>query len=758
MVPRVLLLIFCFFLLNYTSPGQVPIGNWREHLPYTQSIQVISAGGKIWSASPYSVFSIDPDDNSIERWSKVNGLNETGVQTIAADDQSEKIIVGYSNSSIDLLDEKEVIAINGLRNSSVTGDKKINHIFTRKGKAYIATGLGIVVADLEKHEIKDTYIIGHTGRKIRVYATTADNNYLYAATEEGLKKALLNASNLSDFRTWQAVTSATLTPGAVHNIASSGDRVIIQKKDSVFISLGNDWRLLYASSSSVNNLNIVDGKLAVNETGRITILTLDGIVDKIIQDQRFLIAPKAVVYFKNNYWIADTIKGLSKFDGSAFESYAPNSPAGVASGEMAFLNGTLWVAPGGVTRNWQPLGNKKGLYRFANNEWLNISSDITKQLDSLPDFVSLAFDPVNGSIWTGSYGGGLLNLRTDQSLTIYKQHSPLQPATASQSYRVTGLAFDDDQNLWIGNDGASKNLIVRKRDGTWNQFTVPFSHSQRVSQIVVDNENQKWIVAPDGNGLLCFNHGQSIENPADDKWKWYRVGQGQGNLPHNNVLSISKDKNGFIWVGTMQGIGIIQCPQEVFTVQGCDATIPVVQQDNFAGFLFRDQQVQSFAVDGADRKWVGTRNGVWLISADGQKIIHRFSADNSPLLSDDVNRIAIDHQTGEVFFSTAMGICSFRGSATAGNSSNTDVLVFPNPVPPGYTGTIAIRGLVNNALVKITELDGRMVYQTRALGGQAIWNGKDYKGRQISTGVYLVLVSDDTRTEKMVTKIVFINK
>jgi hypothetical protein len=205
-------------------------------------------------------------------------------------------------------------------------------------------------------------------------------------------------------------------------------------------------------------------------------------------------------------------------------------------------------------------------------------------------------------------------------------------------------------------------------------------------------------------------------------------------------------------------VAIIQCPQQVFAAQGCDAVLPVVQQDNFAGYLFGDENVQAIAVDGADRKWVGTKNGVWLISPEGDKIISRFTEDNSFLLDNDVKKIAIDGKTGEVFFSTAKGICSFVGTATQADVENNHVLVFPNPVPPGYTGTIGIRGLVDNAVVKITELDGRLVYQTRSLGGQATWNGKNYKGGTVSTGVYLVLVSDDSRTEKLATKIVFISK
>jgi hypothetical protein len=207
-------------------------------------------------------------------------------------------------------------------------------------------------------------------------------------------------------------------------------------------------------------------------------------------------------------------------------------------------------------------------------------------------------------------------------------------------------------------------------------------------------------------------------------------------------------------VGTDRGIGIIQCTQQIFSGLGCDALLPVVQQDQFAGLLFKDEMVQCIAVDGADRKWVGTKNGVWLLSPDGKKIMYRFTAENSPLLANDVKRIAIDPDTGEIFISTISGICSFRSTATEGSPDNTNVLVFPNPVPPGYNGTIAIRGLTENALVKIAELNGRLVYQTRALGGQAIWNGRNYKGEKIASGVYLVLVRDDSGSEKLVTKIV----
>ncbi|HEX2534645.1 MAG TPA: hypothetical protein VHK69_12960, partial [Chitinophagaceae bacterium] len=154
---------------------------------------------------------------------------------------------------------------------------------------------------------------------------------------------------------------------------------------------------------------------------------------------------------------------------------------------------------------------------------------------------------------------------------------------------------------------------------------------------------------------------------------------------------------------------------------------------------------------------VGTRNGAWLVAPEGDKVLHQFTAENSPLPGSEVLRIAVSGGTGEVFFATARGLVSYRGTATdAAEGKESDVWVFPNPVPPGYTGTIALRGLPDRSHVKIIEPGGRLVFQTRSLGGQAVWNGRDYRGRQPAPGIYLVLVTNELRTEKVAAKIVFI--
>ena len=145
------------------------------------------------------------------------------------------------------------------------------------------------------------------------------------------------------------------------------------------------------------------------------------------------------------------------------------------------------------------------------------------------------------------------------------------------------------------------------------------------------------------------------------------------------------------------------------------------------------------------------------MSADGTEEIHHFTEENSPLYSNQIVDIEINNETGEVFFGTDQGILSYKSTATGGGTVNTDVVVYPNPVKPGYNGIIAIKGLVSNADVKITDVSGTLIYATRAEGGQAIWSGKSFDGRKASTGVYLVFATDDEGNEKIVTKILFIN-
>jgi ligand-binding sensor domain-containing protein len=295
--------------------------------------------------------------------------------------------------------------------------------------------------------------------------------------------------------------------------------------------------------------------------------------------------------------------------------------------------------------------------------------------------------------------------------------------------------------------GAPHELYLKTREGNYYKFAGAAA-SQYAGLPVIDDYNQKWYVVPH-IGLAVYDDNETPTNPNDDRYTSVPT-----SLVSSTVNVLVKDKDGSLWFGTTDGIGVINCPGQMIQ-GGCQVDRPIVQYDQFAGYLFQNENVRALAVDGANRKWVGTTNGVWLVSSTGDKIVYRFTVDNSPLPSNLIQKIAVDPVTGEVYIGTAQGLVSFRSTATEGGETNSNVITFPNPVPSGYNGTIAIKGLVANADVKITDISGQLVFRTQALGGQAVWNGKDYTGRRPQSGVYLIYVTNRDGSQTFAGKMVF---
>jgi hypothetical protein len=750
-------LISCLILFLSTAKGQdiPPIGSWREHLPFNNALQVAQVGNDILCATPFGFFRYTNADGTFSRLTKINGLSEVRVRKMAPELSGNRVVLVYENGNIDLVDGSRVRNIPDLMLSSVPGDKSCHAVLWQGTEVLLSTGLGIVVINPERREVKDTWRPSQSGGNISVYDLLRTKDSFFVATEEGLKVALSNNVNLADHRNWHMVVAPDIPSGAVRFLEMIGQSMAIVIRDTLRMRIDGRWRVVL--SGGIQGVDQSGAEFLVCRTGpgapSVTRIDARGqIKATIIQPD--LSMPKQAIMQGSTYWVADQNNGLLRIaDGKSVRIF-PNSPINTAAGDLMVFRDEVWAAAGAVNEAWNYTYNPNGLYRLKDAGWSNINLYVQPRLDSLLDIISLAGDPVSGSVFAGSFGGGLLEITDKNEYRIYKQGTGLQETVGDRgSYRVSGLVADQEGTLWISNYGALQNLVARKKDGKWLRFTIPFLHSENaVSQILIDEFGYKWIVSPKGNGLFCFDDRGTPDNPSDDRWRYFRQGAGQGNLPSSTVHCIALDRDGFLWVGTSKGVAIIQCLEDPFSGR-CEAFQPVVQFDRFAGFLFGDEEVRTIAVDGANRKWIGSRNGVWLVGADGSKIIYRFSERNSPLLNDLVHRVAVSPLTGEVFISTFDGICSFRSTATDAQASNDKVLVFPNPVPPGYAGTIAIRGLMRDGIVKITEPDGRLVHQTRALGGQAVWNGRNYKGERVSSGAYLVVASDDVGRESIVTKL-----
>jgi len=311
--------------------------------------------------------------------------------------------------------------------------------------------------------------------------------------------------------------------------------------------------------------------------------------------------------------------------------------------------------------------------------------------------------------------------------------------------------------LWMSNYSSERPISVLRPDGTSKSFR-PANLDEKLHEVVIDHNGYKWFASfDDVRGILVFDEGD-IDNDIDDRSRLLTSVNSE--LVSNKVNCLAVDLDGDVWVGTEQGPVVFECGSSVFD-DACLGSLRIVEVDSILANLLETENIKTIAVDGANRKWFGTDNGIFVQSQNGEEQIAYINVDNTPLFSNTITDIAINNKTGEVFIGTDKGLQSFQTDATEGGLVNTnDILVYPNPVRPDYRGPIAIKGLARDADVKITDITGQLVYETKALGGQAIWDGNDYNGRRASTGVYLVFSTSTKRIDNpdaAVTKILFVN-
>jgi hypothetical protein len=710
-------------------------------------------GNKLFCATENSVFSIT--ENELERYTKINGLSEVLVASIAWDDFTNSLIVGYKNGNIDIITNNIIANIDAIATSNIVASKTIHSIFCKNGLAYINTNFGIVLLNIAKKEIKDTWLVGTNNSFANCYSLAICNDTFYIATQQGTKKAASN-SNLNNSNNWYFL-NVNNSP-SLYCIANNNS-VFYTQNDSVFSYKNGITSFVYTSfgytiqSITINNNQLIICQTGNNVASKVVQLNItNNVIVKTLLAKNSIDYPKNAILVDADIWVADLYNGLSK---NGIEMYVPNGPIGGATGQMIVANETLFVAAGGVNNNWNYQYNRNGIYKYKNNFWQYDGYYNQAILDSVLDFVALAYNNKNASLWAASYGGGLVSFDANNKISIFKKNnSTLQPAIGdSTSTRVSGLCFDDDNNLWIANYGASKCLSVLTNTNKFIAFEIPFLLSQNaVSFIEKGSNNLLWIISPN-NGLICFDKGKNIEDTNDDKWKMFT--QANGNLPSNKVLCIAKDNNESIFIGTDNGVAFINCSNQTFATS-CQARLPIVKNGSFIGNLLKGETINTIAVDGANRKWIGTQNGAFLVAPDGDEILETYTTSNSTLLGNDVYKIAINPTNGEIFFATNLGICSLLGTATQPKltNENSKILVFPNPVPPNFNGTIAIRGLEENSIVKITDVNGNIVHQTKSLGGQAIWNGLSLKNTKVAAGIYLIFIKNlFLNSEAMVGKI-----
>jgi len=747
----------------------VPVGTWVDHLPYRSCHDVTNGDQKIYCAAEYAVFSFDKKDKYMLKISKATGLSDIGIRRIKYHPDKKLLLIAYENGNLDIYSSGQVSNIPDLKDANSAGGKIIHHINFSGSLAYLSVSFGIIVLDLDKKEIKDTYRIGPGGTDLEVFATASDGENLFAATKNGIYRAsLVNGDNLLSFNSWHLQgPSEGIASGKSELIETFGGTVYGVVNDSIFRYENSSWSFFYSAPGwTIINLSAEGQHLLVTEwkgneppdSTRFTLLDSDQTFSRVSLGNSVAVPKQAIEDESGLLWVADFWKGLIRYDFQAATSYYPNGPWSNRIYAMDFAQNTLWVAPGAINNAWNFTYNKDGFFRYENHWWINNHMFNTPELSGVFDIVAVMADPQSGITYFGSHASGVIKFDHGQIEIWDKNNTPLKaPSGDTTRTHIGGFALDADRNLWMTNNGTSKPLVVRTPDGNWYSYALP-QNIRDVSDILIDQQGRLWIIEPRNTnfGLVVYDYNNTPDDPSDDQAIALKQGIGQGNLPSNEVNCIAMDHDGEIWIGTDAGISVFYCPWDVINGT-CDAAPIIVEQDGFLAYLFESEIVNDIEVDGANRKWIATNNGVWLMSPDGTEQIEYFNASNSPLLSDEVLDVAIDPESGTVYFGTSKGIISYRGTATEGSPTHSNVTVFPNPVREDYHGPIAIKGLVENAYVKITDVSGNLVYSTRALGGQAIWNGLLPNGQRAQTGVYLIFSMSEDGTETFVSKLLLIH-
>ena len=769
--------ILFLFLFISENIAQIPIDFWREHLPYNQAIAVADDGSdRVYAATPFSLFYYSRADESINKISSVNKLSDIGVSTIAFDTENKTLVIGYENGNIDLMKNDVVYNIPDIKRKQMIGGKRIYHFTFFGGKSYISTDFGIVVLDIKKREISDTYFIGENGKALKIYMTLIDSNNLIASTDEGLYMADLSNTNLANFQNWYRDESLPNSHSHFNIITIYHHQLIANYRGSSFntdtlyrLEKGK-WKyfkpFMHGPFTAVKAFK---DTLIIGESYGYTYywknLTDSFNVYSYNQpENNRLPNPNDFVVDKNNVvWIADNTRALVRNKREwLYQLIIPTGPHSKYGWAMSLENSKLMVASGG----YQPTGAnsfiRQGVYEFNDEKWTSYNKSNSTVFDTINDVISIAINPKNTSeVYIGTWGQGLLKMINGKVVQVFDaSNSSLEEASNRPGFLgIGGLTFDFDGNLWVSNTSSPNGLSRLTPAGKWQSYVLsPIVNEDITGALVIDDLNQKWMILPRGNGILVYNDNFTDDNPWDDQKTLINGVIGKGGLPSSTVLSMAKDLDGEIWVGTAKGVAVFYSPELVFNGQNYDAQQIYIEQKGISQYLLESEEVTAVAIDGANRKWFGTRNaGVFLMSKDGTKQIHHFNTFNSPLLSDNIFSIVIDHKTGEVFMATEKGIISYRSDATLGAETHDSIKVFPNPVRPDYYGKIAISGLVKDAEVKVTDISGNVIYETTAKGGTAIWNGKNYSGDRAATGIYLVFSTNEDGSETKVAKILFIH-
>lgn len=739
-------LVFLFLFVGKVVFAQQPgIGQWQVHLPFFNASSVDMNEEEVFCATSGGLLTIQKNTKELQKFSVLDGFASSDIKLVNWNTSTKQLLIVYQNSNIDALDKGKLHNLPEIFNRNNLGRKNINAVFFKQELAYLSTAFGIVVYNLARKEVRDTYFFTENGVPLEVFESVILGDKIFAATSSGIYEA--NANDLLiDFSRWRKHSTNQLYPGGIcRSVVDFNGKLYGLFNSQIYVFENNQWMITSIFGVDVAKLKVVNNKFITIAPFRVIVYDSQFNQLRNIQNTNVFNSVKDVALLGEEVLIADNKIGLVGFKPDAsFVNYTPAGPQIKIVKDLSSLNQQLVIAPGGFSDTYSPLFQNLGFTEFKRGEWKNYNEQSNPFLSPIRDITVI--HPSATKTYLGSFVNGLLVKEGENFKLFNQQNSSLQTTLGdAATIRVSGIAEDQTGNIWVSQFGVSSPLSVLKKDGTWQAFSfqdvLPGSFIE-AKGLLVDDASQKWLMIRN-RGLLIFNGSQAKT-----------LGFGTNLLPGGDVLSIKKDLKGALWVGTDRGIAFIESPEDAFS--NVEVEIPTLTENGFIRPVLSQEQINCIAIDGANRKWIGTNNGVWLFDEALRKQVLNFNTSNSPLISNRILDIEVEAESGEVFIATDGGLMSYRGDATAASSKLSEITVFPNPVRPGYTGLIAIKGLTEQARVKITDISGALVYQTVAKGGLATWDGRKFNGDAVSSGVYLILIVAEDGADTTISKLMIV--
>lgn len=768
------------------------LAQWTDRFSYSDCSLSAVAGGVPVCGNSTALFYYDSAQDYVGRLTKVNKLTSVGISAMAADDG--RLIVGYSDGGIDIVDMAEMttVSIPEFKLSESVTSKVVNAICVSGKRAYCATSGGVLELDLLKNEVRSFWRVVTGG--VSASAVCVAGGRIYVGTADGVYCASLGSRMLEDFSQWELL-------GAPH-----GNVVSLSALDGAAFaavgSIGGDctiWRIegeeaeSHGTFASFRGLATSDALLAVTQSGRVTVFdsslatvstvsavtSADGaqvVASPAFRSASFTPDGSLAVADANAGLIVASLTGVGR-------AFLPDGPASNNVGHIFSKGGDVYLAGPGRNASYNNQGNVTSFSVLHDDDSWSSCRASSYSYGREPAFFTA--DPVSGQIYLSTFGTGVFTIDDYQlGQKFNSENSPLAPAW-SDYVRTDAIVVDKKQNLIVLNNSVSDGIKVMSKDGEWYSYSYgPMSVAHSALGMITTANSNLWLWSSRmSTPFLCvFNINGTPETDDDDVFMT-TTGTGAESQPNclglieltdassgetvgTRATAVAASADGSVWVGTTGGLLVTQDNSTMLKTGSVTFNRVKVPRDDGSGladYLLDGQFINDIKVDGADRKWVATTNGAYLVSADGLTTIHHFTSADSPLPSDNVLYVGIRESDGEVFFVTDAGVVSRRGDAIMPSAKLSKIKIYPNPVSAtgsstyggtdGGPGYVTMTGFEASSAIFITDVAGNRVFRTTSLGGMARWDIRREGGGRVANGVYIVWATNSDGKTSAVGKI-----